>query len=68
MQNWDYLLEQADIKLNLLLPLIINPNILAYAQLNGTFDYNRTLTPPPGTTTLLQNKPHNRGTWEPHVQ
>ena len=63
MQNWDRLVEQAEITLNLLSPSRLNPKISEYSQLNGTFGYNRTpMTPPPGSRTLVHNKPHNGGT------
>ena len=62
IQNWDRLVEQVEITLNLLLPSRLNPKLSSYAQLNGTFDYNRTPMPPPGTRTLVHEKPHNRGT------
>ena len=62
MQNWDRLLEQAEIKINLLRPSRLNPRLSAYAQLNGEFDFNRTPTAPPGTRTLVHYNPHNRGT------
>ena len=68
MQNWDLLLEQAETTLNLLRPSRLNPNLSAYAQLNGTFDYNRKSMPPQGTITLVHKKPQNRVTWEPNGQ
>ena len=68
MKNWDRLVEQAEITLNLLRLSRLNPKQSAYAQLNGTFEYNETPMPPPGTITLVHDKPHNRGTWEPHGQ
>ena len=68
MKKWDRLVEQAEITLNLLRPSRLNPKLSPYAQLNGTFDYNRTPIPPRGTRTLVHEKPHNRGTWAPHGQ
>ena len=68
IQNWDLLVEQAEITLNLIRPSRLNPKLLAYAKLNGTFDYNRTTIPPPVNRTLVHNKLHNRGTWAPHGQ
>ena len=47
MKNWELLLEQAEITLNLFRPSILNPKLLLYAQLNITFNYNRTPMPPP---------------------
>ena len=68
MQNWYLLVEQADITLNLLRLSRLNPKLSAYAQLNDTFDYNITPTPPPGTRKLVYDKPRNRGTCAPHGQ
>ena len=53
MQNWYHILEQVDTTIKLLRPSRINPNISEYAQMNGTFDYNRTPTPPPDTRTIV---------------
>ena len=68
IQNWDRLVEQAKITLKLHQPSKLNPNLLAYFQFNGTFDYNRTPMDPPETRILVHNKPHNRGTWASHGQ
>ena len=68
MQNWDRLVEQADITLNLLQPSRLKPKLSTNSQLNGTFDYNKTPMPPPGPRTLVHDKPLNRGTWAPHGQ
>ena len=46
MQNLDRLLYQADITLNLLITSRLNPKILEFSKLNGTFDYKRTPMPP----------------------
>ena len=67
MQNWGRLLEQSKITLNLLRLSRLNPRLLAYAQLNWEFDFNRTPMDPPVIRTLVNNKPHNIGTWAPHI-
>ena len=67
IQNWDRLLEQAKIMLNLLRPSMLNPRLLAYAQLNGEFDFNHNPMAPTGTRNLVHEKPHNRGTCSLHV-
>ena len=64
--QWDRLLEQAEITLNLLRTSRMNPKLSAYAQVHGPFDYNRTPMAPPGTKVLIHDKPNNRGTWAPH--
>ena len=48
LSNWCRLLPQAELTLNLLQPSRLNPKLSAYAQLEGTFDFNCTpLAPPP---------------------
>ena len=68
MKNWDRLLEQAEITLNLLHLARLNPRLLVYEQLNGEFDFNIIPMAPPGARNLVHDKPHNRCTWSPHVQ
>jgi len=63
---WDRLLPQAEISLNLLRGSRLNPQLSAWAQLNGTFDYNRTPLAPPGTRVVAHVKPSDRTTWSPH--
>ena len=46
MQLWDDLLNQAEIALNLLIMSRVNRKILAYAQLEGPFNFNKTLLAP----------------------
>ena len=41
IQFWDHLLPQAEITLNLLRQVNANPKLLAYAYLNGPFNYNK---------------------------
>ena len=67
MALWDKLLPQALITLNLLRPSRINPQLSAYAQMYGAFDYNRTPLAPPGTKVLCHESPETRGTWAPHA-
>ena len=66
MHNWDRLLYQAEITINLLCPSRLNPRLLADAQLNGKLDFNRIPISPAGKITLVRDKPHNRCTWAPH--
>ena len=63
---WDRLLPQAEITLNLLRGSRINPKLSAWAQIHGTFDYNRTPLGPPGCRVLAHAKPATRTTWSPH--
>jgi hypothetical protein len=63
---WCRLIQQATTTLNLLRPSRINPDLLAVAQLNGAFDYNRTPLSPPGTKVLVYENPGVYCTWAPH--
>ena len=58
------LLPHCLLTLNLLRPSRINPKLSAYAQLHGTFNFNRTSLAPPGTKTIIHGKPAIRGSWE----
>ena len=64
---WDKLLPQAILTLNLLRGSRINPNLSAWAQVHGAFDFNRTPVAPPGTRVLVHEKPTVRTTWAPHA-
>ena len=66
LSNWCRLLPQAELTLNLLCPSQLNPKLSAYAQLEGTFDFTRTLLAPPGTCVIVHEKPTQRRTWAPH--
>jgi hypothetical protein len=63
---WDRLLPQAIITLNLMRGSRMNPKLSAYAQIFGSFDYNRTPIAPPGTRAIIHDKPNTRDSWAPH--
>ena len=60
INGWDRLLLQAKITLNLLRISRINPNLSAYAVLNGNYDFNKHLMAPPGTKVIVHTKPAKR--------
>jgi hypothetical protein len=66
MHLWCRLVDQCTQTLNLMRPSRINPRLSAEAQLNGTFDYNKTLLAPPGTKVLIHETPNRRRTWAVH--
>ena len=66
MSEWDRLLPQAFLTLNLLRPSRINPALSAYAFLFGQFDFNTTPIAPPGTKAMIHLKPAARATWDPN--
>ena len=51
--EWDRLLMQTELTLNLLRMSQVNKKLSAYAYLFGNFDFNRTLLVPPGTKVLI---------------
>ena len=68
LNQWDRLIPQANITLNLLRPSRINPQLSAYAQVYGAFDYNKTPLAPPGIKILSHVLPDNQKSWAPHAE
>ena len=64
MREWDRLLVQAELTLNLLRSSRVNPKLFAYAYLFGQFDYNKTPLVPPGTKVVAHTKTSKRASWE----
>ena len=61
---WDRLLPQAEITINLLRKFNATPNVLAYAHLSGTFNYNKMPMSPMGISVQAHEKADKRVTWE----
>jgi hypothetical protein len=57
LNQWDQLLEQSEMSLNMLRMSRLNPKLSAYAQVNGEFDYNTTPMAPPSIKVLIHEKP-----------
>jgi hypothetical protein len=66
MHLWDRLMDQATHTLNMLQPSRKNPQVLAYTQLEGTFDFNKTPLAPPGTKVIIHEQTNHQQTWDPH--
>jgi len=64
---WDQLILQAEPTLNLLRGSWVNPNLSAWAQLHGAYDFNHTPIVPPSICILIHKKPSVQGTWAPHT-
>ena len=64
--EWDRLLPQAELTLNLLRTSRINPRLSAEKQQNGVFDYNRTPLAPQGIKVLSYEMPSHRASWAEH--
>ena len=66
LSRWDKLVEQSNITLNLLRPSRVNPQLSAYAQVFGAFDYSKTPIPPPGMRVLAHVLPKDRASFASH--
>ena len=66
--QWDRLLEQAELTLNLLRSSRVNQKLSAYTYLFGNFDFNKTPLAPPGTKVAVHIKPEKRTSWGYHVE
>jgi len=64
---WDKLIPQAVLILNLMRGSRMNPNLSAWAQVYGNYDFNQTPIAPLGVKVLIHKKPSNRTTWAPHA-
>ena len=62
--EWDRLIEQAELTLNLLRSSRSNPKLSAYAYMFGEFDYNKTPLVPPGTKIVAHTNPDVRKSWQ----
>ena len=66
INEWDRILPQAELTLNLLRNSRINPKLSSLAYLNGIHDFNRTPLAPPGSKILVHTKPSQRASWAFH--
>ena len=64
--QWDLLLPQAELTVNLLRNSRLNPRLSSYEQLEGTFNYNTTPLAPMGIKAYAYEMPDNRKTWNEH--
>jgi hypothetical protein len=61
---WDLLFLQAELTLNLLRQLVLNPWISAWEFFQGPFDFNKTPLGPVGCHILIHAKPVTRWLWD----
>ena len=64
--EWDRLLIQAELTLNLMRTSRVNPKLSAYTNLFGNFDFAKTPLAPPGTRFVIHKKSKDRGSWDYH--
>jgi hypothetical protein len=65
-KQWDRLIKQAVMTLNMCRPSRINPKLSAYQQVWGNFDFNKTPLAPPGCKVVVHERPMERGAWACH--
>ena len=56
--EWDILLEQSEMTLNMVSPARFNPNISACAYLNGQLNFNAVQLAPPGNRVIIHVNPN----------
>ena len=66
MSEWDRLLPQAIMTLNLLRSSRTQPSLSAHASLFGNFDFNRTPLAPPGTRVVAHQSADSRASFAQH--
>ena len=66
LNQWCRLLPHANLTINLLPKLCMNPKLSGYVQLHGEFNYNATLLSLPGTQVIIHEKSTVIGTWVSH--
>ena len=67
MQLWNELLPQAELTINLLRTSCLDPNMSAYAMLEGEYNFDHTPLAPPGTRAMVYVDPKYRATWGTHA-
>ena len=64
--EWDRILPQCELTLNLLRNSRVNPNLSSWAYLNGVHNFNKAPLAPPGTKIIVHTKPAKRASWAFH--
>jgi hypothetical protein len=67
IHQWDELVPQAVLTLNLLRQSNVAPNVSAYSYHHGNFDYNRMPLGPLGCAVQFHIKPKRRKSWGEHA-
>jgi hypothetical protein len=66
LDEWDLLLPQSEMTLNLMRPSRVHPELSAWEDLRGRYDFNRHPIAPLGTRVTVFEDPESRGSWHPH--
>jgi hypothetical protein len=65
-KQWDWLIKQVVMTLNMCRPSRINPKLSAYQQVWRNFDFNKTPLAPPGCKVVVHERAMERGRWACH--
>ena len=68
IHEWDRILPQCEITLNLLRTSRINPKLSAWATIQGIHDFNKWPMAPPGAKVYIHSKPDKRASCAYHGQ
>lgn len=66
IHEWDCILDQAELTINLLHNSRVNPTLSAHTYLDGIYDFNNVSLASPGTKVLIHSKPDKRASWAFH--
>jgi len=66
LREWDRLIFQAELKMNLLQNSRVNPVLSIWVYLFGNHNFNKSTLAPPGTKVVLHSKPSQRKSWAIH--
>jgi hypothetical protein len=64
--DWDLLLPQAEITVNLLRPATVDPTVSAWDHMRGAYDFNAYPFGPPGCKVVVYESAATRGSWAAH--
>ena len=62
----DILIEPLTITLNMLHPCCWTLHMYGYTDLDGSFDFNKTILVSPGTNIIINKKLDQRSSWDAH--
>ena len=63
---WNHILEHVVVTLNMLCPSRLSPQISAYMQLHGIFDFNETPIAPAGCKIIIRDRTNEQPSWVNH--
>ncbi|KAJ1384547.1 hypothetical protein B484DRAFT_306697, partial [Ochromonadaceae sp. CCMP2298] len=66
MLDWDLLLQQAEITVNLLRPCTVDPSVSAWEYVRGPYDFGGHPIGPAGCKVVVYESPATRATWAAH--